>query len=212
MRFVTFIAVADMLGGPPLLPLPPPKSNDVGGDTSSTGETGPPAAMDAAVFLPKLSFHFEGFLVMGVGTGAVAGAGVVVEVEVDTEEGAGVGEIVEAGDLAEALRVLALLVLVSKGVGIAYIETGSNGLRARRLDVVVEVLLVDTDLCDEDLDLLISQASDCEATARVASVSSLGVVGDVGIGTTAPLPFRNPRLRRLFVEVDRDVIPSISIS
>jgi hypothetical protein len=68
---------------------------------------------------------------------------------------------------------------------------------------------VDTDLCvEEDLDaLLISLASDCDASARVANVSSLGVTG----GTT-PLPFLAPLFLRLLVEVDLDSMPSRSTS
>jgi hypothetical protein len=57
---------------------------------------------------------------------------------------------------------------------------------------------VDTDLLvDEDLEaLLISRANDCEASAKLASASSLGVV------TTEPLPFRAPLFLRLLVDVD----------
>lgn len=45
------------------------KSRDAGGETSSTGEIRPAAAAALAsaeaLFLPKLSFHFDGFLVTG---------------------------------------------------------------------------------------------------------------------------------------------------
>lgn len=57
--------------------------------------------------------------------------------------------------------------------------------------------------------LLISLASDCEASARVASASSFG---EVGGATELPLPFLAPRFLRLVVEVDRDSIPSTSTS
>lgn len=50
---------------------------------------------------------------------------------------------------------------------------------------------------------LISRARDCDATARVVSVSSCDIVG---VPATAPLPFRTPRFLRLLVEVDLEVI------
>lgn len=53
--------------------------------------------------------------------------------------------------------------------------------------------------------LLISRARDCDATASVSSVSSLGVEG-----VWDPLPLRAPRLRRLLVEAERDVALSAS--
>lgn len=64
MRLVTLLAVADIgcaCG----------KSMEAGGDASSTGET--PA--EAALFLPKVSFHFDGFLVTGAGGGGTEGGG-----------------------------------------------------------------------------------------------------------------------------------------
>jgi hypothetical protein len=66
------------------------------------------------------------------------------------------------------------------------------------LDLVVEIdLLVDEDL--EALEaLLISRANDCDASAKLAKISSLGV------GGTEPLPFRAPLLLRLFVDVVLD--------
>lgn len=92
---------------------------------------------------------------------------------------------------------------VSKAEGMAYIDTGSNGTRARRDDPVV-LLDTDTDLLvDDDLEaLLISRASDCEASAKVASVSSLEPAN------VTPLPLRAPRFLRLLVEVDLDSMPS----
>lgn len=71
MRLVTLLAVVDM-GGDGCW------SKDVGGETSSTGETRP-ADGAGALFFPKLSFHFDGFLVTGGGdtTGAGGGAGVL---------------------------------------------------------------------------------------------------------------------------------------
>ena len=65
------------------------RSNDVGGDTSCTGEIRPAAAVAAAddaalaasaaapLFLLKLSLHFDGFLVTGAGgaMGATVAAG-----------------------------------------------------------------------------------------------------------------------------------------
>jgi hypothetical protein len=78
------------------------KSRDAGGETSSTGEIRPAAAAALAsaeaLFLPKLSFHFDGFLVTGGRvevTGGEAGGG---------SEGRG---------------------LVNNALGIAYIMGGS---------------------------------------------------------------------------------------
>jgi hypothetical protein len=61
IRLVTLLAVADIGIG-------------VSGEASSTGETRPSAA---ALLLPKLSFHFDGFLVMGR-AGVEEGAGAEV--------------------------------------------------------------------------------------------------------------------------------------
>lgn len=98
-----------------------------------------------ALALPKLSFHREGFFV-GTGTGGDDGAGEVVDVD---------WEVVRAG--------------LSNGVGIAYIETGSNDCCLR--DDVVD--FVPVDLTEGALEcLLSSRARDWEATARVTSVSS----------------------------------------
>jgi len=66
---------------------------------------------------------------------------------------------------------------------------------------------------DEERDaLLISRASDCEAVASVSSVSSVGDPGPSGeeMGILEPLPFLAPRLRRLFVDAEREYIPSSS--
>lgn len=99
---------------------------------------------------------------------------------------------------------LALRGTVSKAEGRPNIDTGSNGSRARR-DEDSDVL-ADTDLLvEEDLDaLLISRANDWEASANVASVSSLESV------VVLPLPLRAPRFLCLLVEVDLDVMPSRS--
>lgn len=88
IRLVTLLAVADM-------------GRSVG-EASSTGETRP--SVDA-LLLPKLSFHLEGFLVIG-GTAVDGGA----------EDGAG---ILGTGGMARGE--------LSKGTGSAYIATGSNG-------------------------------------------------------------------------------------
>jgi hypothetical protein len=124
IRLVTLLAVVDMAEGPP--------SN---GETSSAGDTRP-AVKTVAVFLPKLSFHLEGFFVTGGGETTVEGGG---------------------GGTA---RLLLLRGAVSKAEGKANMETGSNGSRACREEDDADVL--DTDLCtDEDLDaLLISLAND----------------------------------------------------
>lgn len=73
MSVVTLLAVADM-------GCACAKSTEAG-DSSSTGETLPADTEVAALarvevlFLPKLSFHFDGFLVTGaVGSGAEDGA------------------------------------------------------------------------------------------------------------------------------------------
>lgn len=173
MRLVTLLAVVDIGGEPPI-------SRDVGGETSSTGDTRP-AAKAVALFLPKLSFHLEGFFVTGGGILVGADGG---------------------GGCCPRLLVRGAL---SSAEGRANMEIGSNGSRARREEVDV---LMDTDLwLDEVLDaLLISRARDCEASANVASVSSLESV------VTMPLPLRAPLFLRLLVEVDLDVVPSRSRS
>lgn len=139
MRFVTLLAVADM--GCACV-----KSIEAGGDTSSTGETLPVGAeveAEAAAlarvevqFLPKLSLHFDGFLV----TGAVESGG--------TEGGAAAAGGIECRGA-----------LLRRAVGTAWRATGSKGFLLRRL-VDVEVL-VEPDLRDEDLEaMLISLARD----------------------------------------------------
>lgn len=153
---------------------------DVGGATSSTGEIRPAAVEAAALaasadalFLPKLSFHLDGFLVTGAGGAFTVGAG--------------------AGATG----------LAKSAEGTAYMDTGSKGFLTR-------AGLLEPERWEDDLEaMLISRASDWDASARVASVLSCGEVGLVGI---VPLPFLAPRFRRLLVDVDRDVMPSISTS
>jgi hypothetical protein len=162
------------------------RSRDGGGETSSTGETRPAAAAALArvepLFLPKLSFHFDGFLVMGEG---VIGEGTAV-----------VAVAVELADKGERGK---------RGVGKAYIATGSKGL----LEALVDVERNDGGR-EEALDaMLISRARVWEAAAKVDKVSSWVSVGLVDV---APLPLRRPRFRRLVVDMDRDVRPSASAS
>jgi len=128
MRLVTLLAVVDM-GGELW------RSTDDGGETSSTGDTRPADSAEA-LFFPKLSFHFDGFLVTGGGETV---------------------EIGETGGEGGAPR-LVLRGPVSIAEGIGNIETGSNGSRTRREDPVV----LGTDLLvDDDLEaLLISRARD----------------------------------------------------
>jgi hypothetical protein len=167
MRVVTLLAVLDIGGGGAL------GSREVGGETSSTGDTRPETA---ALFFPKDSFHLEDFLVTG-----------------------GVG-ITGTGGGGDTLRV-ALRGGGSNGIGIGYMETGSNSSGARLVDVLFLVLDLDL-LVDEDLEvLLISRANDCDASAKFANVSSLGLVVD---GVTLPRPFRAPLFLRFVVEVDLD--------
>jgi hypothetical protein len=139
----------------------------------------PPEARVAALAFPKLNFHLDDFLFIGAvnaAPGAVEGAANAAD--------AGCG-------LTGGIKGLGAL---SKGVGIAYIETGSYGRDLREdapeADVVDEPDHADRPDCFDVL--LISRASDCEATARVASVSSFGVVG-----VATPLPFLAPRFLRL---------------
>jgi len=130
-----------------------------GGVTSSTTETVPEgtegaeltdadeeAGAEVVLLLPILIFQMEGFLVTG------AGGAVVVVVE---------ALAVEAD--ADASTCDVLEVLFSRGLGIAYIDTGSN---------VFLGLLTDADREDVLDAMLISLARDCEASARVASVAS----------------------------------------
>jgi hypothetical protein len=79
--------------------------------------------------------------------------------------------------------------LVTTGEG----DKGGNGSTGTRWCDALE---------DEREALLISRAN--VSTARVDSVSS---VGDVGL-EAGPLPFLAPLLRRLVVEVDREIWPS----
>lgn len=152
IRFVTLLAVADMLEATP-------GSIEVGGGVSSIGDTHAPETADP-LFFPKLSFHLEGFL--------VTGAGVIV------------------GDGCTGGTVLKFVDELEKDIEI----------------------MVKTYLREEDLEaLLISRASDCDASASVARVSSSGTVDEV-----IPLPFLVPRFLRLVVEVEREVIPSTSTS
>lgn len=169
MRSVTLLAVEDIDRGEP------PASRGMDEGTSSTGDTRPEAEA-ATLFLPKVSFHFDGFLLGGgVETTGIDGGGAL---RIDGE--------------GTPLRGAA-----SKAEGIANIDTGSNGSRGRLVEepeAFVDMdLLVDEDFFEA---LLISRANDCEASARLASVSSLGVV------KTKPLPFRAPLFLRLLVDVD----------
>jgi hypothetical protein len=137
MRLATLLAVVDMALSPP--------SKEGLGEASSTGETRPGGA-GVLLFLPKLSFHFEGFFVTGGGgTTAVGGTG--------------------------GLRLLLVRGAVSKAEGRGKMETGSNGSWARLEDTEA----LDTDLwADDDLDaLLTSRARDWEALASVANMSSM---------------------------------------
>lgn len=139
-------------------------SGNGGEESSSEGDV---RAVDVALL--KLNFHFEGFLVT---TGAaVAATGTGAEKEgIDAKEGCDAR--VGAGDVAAECEELREY----RAVGMGYMDTGSYGSwRRARADSVVEAF-VDIDLtewCDETLDaLLISLARDCEATAKVARVSS----------------------------------------
>jgi hypothetical protein len=146
MRSVTLLAVVDIDSGEP-------PSGDVGGGTSSTGDTRP----EAELFLPKLSFHFDGFLLGagGVRTIGTGGGGVL-----RTDNG---GALRTEGE--GALRIdeegTPLRGAASKAEGIANIDTGSNGSRGRlaeELEAFVDMdLLVDEDFFDA---LLISRAND----------------------------------------------------
>jgi len=99
------------------------KSRDAGGEASSTGEIRPAAAAALAsaeaLFLPKLSFHFDGFLVTGG------------RVEVTGGEAAGGSGGREP---------------VSSAEGIPYIIGGSKGFLTRDEDVLVEAERWDDDL------------------------------------------------------------------
>lgn len=130
-----------------------------GGGTSSTADTVPEgteraeltdadeeAGAGVVLLLPILIFQMEGFLVTGVGAVVVV---VVEALAIEAE--------------AEASTCDALEVLLSRGLGIAYIDTGSN---------VFLDLLTDADREDVLDAMLISLARDCEASARVASVAS----------------------------------------
>ena len=135
----------------------------------------PPGTRAAALAFPKLNFHFDGFLLTEV---AVAGA---------LEGAAGIEEA-EVGGYRETKG----LVELSSGVGKGYMDTGSYG-RDLREEAEADKE-VEEPVRPESFDvLLISRAKDCEATARVASVSSFGVLGAVA----APLPFLAPRFLRL---------------
>ncbi len=191
IKEVTLLAVADI----PVVTST--DEDDIDGPGSSTGDIRPACcAKLAELALPKLNFHFDGFLVTGsdvvdVDACACAGDGVTDNVG---EEGIGGGAM---GWLLD-----------NNGVGRAYIATGSYGpSRRRRADDVVEVVDGTEEVADRIEDtleaLLISRASDCDATAKVASVSSFGVVG---VPMTAPLPLRVPRFLLLLVEVEREVI------
>jgi len=203
---------------------------DAGGETSSTGDTRPPEIMDEPLDFPKLSFHFEGFFVTE-GTdmeeedtvaGRAGTGGTVVEARGIEAKAAGrLGTDGVKGEGIDVKEVLVdvvgdgglLLLPEHKGVGTANMDTGSRDccLRRDRADSVDSLVPSEaTDIRDEALDaLLISRASDSDATASVTRVSSLGVVGVVAI---APLPFLAPRFRLLFVEVDREVMPASSCS
>jgi hypothetical protein len=147
-------------------------------EPSSLGNM-PPEARLAALAFPKLNFHF--FLLAGA-------------MEVTTEVPEGVVDT-GGGDVAGGAKGLTGggikgLTALSKGVGRGYIDTGSYG-RDRREEV--EGVVDEPDRL-ESLDVLLSsRANDCEATARVANVSSFGVVGVAAV----PLPFLAPRFLRL---------------
>lgn len=139
MRVVTLLAIADM--GCACV-----KSTEAGSESSSTGETLPAGAEVVALarvevlFLPKLSFHFDGFLVTGAGKG--------VEGDTAAEETSG-------------------RVFLRSAVGTAYIVTGSKGfLLVVEDEVLVEADLRDEALEA----LLISLARDSDAIARVTKV------------------------------------------
>jgi len=199
---VTLLAVVDIAAGETGGDICDKSIGEGTGGTSSAAAEA--ASADEPLFLPKLSFHFDGFLVTGFGTtGVVVAAGVIV---------AGGGEMRAGGDLAD---VEVERVLDSKAVGIAYIDTGSNGTLARLELAVVLVEVERTEapvegaLDGDLLAMLISLASD--ATASVSRVTSWGT----GMGLAAevkPLPLRAPLFRLLFVDVERDVMPSISTS
>jgi len=92
------------------------------------------------LLLPILIFQMEGFLVTGVG---MVGEGTEAEADASTRD--------------------ALDELLSKGLGKAYIDTGSKAFLG---------LLSEPDR-DDVLDaMLISLARDCEASASVANVAS----------------------------------------
>ena len=190
IRSVTLLAVVDLSGGGPLT------SRAVGGGTSSTGDIRPDTEA-LTLFLPKLSFHFDGFLLGAGGVGGAGTTGTGGGAVLRTDDGGALridgDEALRTGDERTPVRGAA-----SKAEGMAKIATGSNGSRARLVEELEA--FVDTDLwVDEDLDaLLISRANDCEASARLASVSSLELVA------IAPLPFRAPLFLRLLVDVDLD--------
>ena len=192
MRSVTLLAVVDIDGGEPTT------SGDVDGGTSSTGDTRP-GTEAATLFLPKPSFHFDGFL---LGADGVETAEADVDVLRRVDEGV---LRTDAEELRKEDEATPLRGAASRADGIANIDTGSNGSRGRRVDELeafVDMdLLVDVDFFEA---LLISRANDCEASAKLASISSLEVV------TMEPLPFRAPRFLRLLVDVDLDASRSRS--
>lgn len=82
MRLVTLLAIAD-------IGCACANSLEAGGEASSRGEIPVEAAALArieALFLPKLSFHFDGFFVTGAGAGGGGGA---VDVEMAETGGRG---------------------------------------------------------------------------------------------------------------------------
>lgn len=136
VRLVTLPAVAAINVGDTGV-----RASGVSGEASSTGETRPKAE---ALLLAKLSFHFDGFLVI---------EGVVVESD--------------AGDRGAGASLWPGMVTDT-----AYVVEGSNGRPLGLLFVENPLVLSWVD--DARDAMLISHASACEAAARVSSVSSLG--------------------------------------
>lgn len=185
MSVVTLLAVVDMAALASI-------------DTASSvvGDT------EAACALPKLSFHLDGFLTgTEEGRGGTGGMYAVGAADRFSFESVDAVEIDLGGPLGG----------VQSAVGTAYIEGGSLGAERRESDVALEPL-VEEDLMDEGLCVLpealdarlISRAKDCEAIANVVNVSS----GFASLIDAGPLPLRAPRLRRLPVDVEREVIPA----
>lgn len=173
MRFVTLVALADI---------------SLSGEIEEIEEAiiEVSSAMDAVeLFLPKDSFHLEGFFAMAE-TGEAVG-------------GLGTGGL---GTVTLALEGGSFDFDFVSAIGMGYMDTGSNGISRRVfadiLEVVLEVLLISrANVCN-----------DCDATASVSNVSSC-----LRGGTEVSLRFvRTPRLRRLLFDWDLESIPSVSPS